>query len=109
MPPQSASPHSCCSTHTAVTIKLVTETEHSIKGLGTYKQGELFSFKCCCRSLVSLFFSGWNKLPPTSKMMADVLKKKPLVERCVILLHLGCNGHHVSGLTQGKGETNAVM
>ncbi|NWR74641.1 FMO4 monooxygenase, partial [Centropus unirufus] len=26
-------------------------------------------------------FAGWNKLPPTSKMMADVLKKKPPVNR----------------------------
>ncbi|XP_030352257.1 dimethylaniline monooxygenase [N-oxide-forming] 4-like isoform X3 [Strigops habroptila] len=30
---------------------------------------------------VTGIFAGWNKLPPTSKMMADVLKKKPLVER----------------------------
>ncbi|KFQ44719.1 Dimethylaniline monooxygenase [N-oxide-forming] 4, partial [Nestor notabilis] len=30
---------------------------------------------------VTGIFAGWNKLPPTSKMMADVLKKKPLAER----------------------------
>ncbi|NWU70545.1 FMO4 monooxygenase, partial [Pterocles burchelli] len=30
---------------------------------------------------VTGIFAGWNKLPPTSRMMADVLKKKPLVKR----------------------------
>ncbi|NXW63820.1 FMO4 monooxygenase, partial [Eurystomus gularis] len=30
---------------------------------------------------VTGIFAGWNKLPPTSKMMADVLKKKPPVKR----------------------------
>ncbi|XP_062458167.1 dimethylaniline monooxygenase [N-oxide-forming] 4-like isoform X4 [Pezoporus occidentalis] len=29
---------------------------------------------------VTGIFAGWNKLPPTSKMMADVLKEKPPVE-----------------------------
>ncbi|XP_061201419.1 flavin-containing monooxygenase 5-like isoform X3 [Neopsephotus bourkii] len=29
---------------------------------------------------VTGIFAGWNKLPPTSKMMADVLKQKPPVE-----------------------------
>lgn len=48
------------------------------------RQGKLFSLRCCWRSLVSLFFSGWNKLPPTSRMMADVLKKKPPVKRYVM-------------------------
>ncbi|XP_075616409.1 dimethylaniline monooxygenase [N-oxide-forming] 4 isoform X2 [Balearica regulorum gibbericeps] len=30
---------------------------------------------------VTGIFAGWNKLPPTSRMMADVLKKKPPVKR----------------------------
>ncbi|NXD82928.1 FMO4 monooxygenase, partial [Halcyon senegalensis] len=30
---------------------------------------------------VTGIFAGWNKLPPTSRMMADVLKKKPSVKR----------------------------
>ncbi|NXN94460.1 FMO4 monooxygenase, partial [Rhinopomastus cyanomelas] len=30
---------------------------------------------------VTGIFAGWNKLPPASKMMADVLKKKPPVKR----------------------------
>ncbi|KFO94620.1 Dimethylaniline monooxygenase [N-oxide-forming] 4, partial [Buceros rhinoceros silvestris] len=30
---------------------------------------------------VTGIFAGWNKLPPSSRMMADVLKKKPLVKR----------------------------
>ncbi|NXF88028.1 FMO4 monooxygenase, partial [Eubucco bourcierii] len=30
---------------------------------------------------VTGIFAGWNKLPPTSTMMADVLKKKPPVKR----------------------------
>ncbi|NWQ67600.1 FMO4 monooxygenase, partial [Neopipo cinnamomea] len=30
---------------------------------------------------VTGIFAGWNKLPPASRMMADVLKKKPLVKR----------------------------
>ncbi|KFP29415.1 Dimethylaniline monooxygenase [N-oxide-forming] 4, partial [Colius striatus] len=30
---------------------------------------------------VAGIFAGWNKLPPTSRMMADVLKRKPPVKR----------------------------
>ncbi|XP_075278568.1 dimethylaniline monooxygenase [N-oxide-forming] 4 isoform X3 [Opisthocomus hoazin] len=30
---------------------------------------------------VTGIFAGWNKLPPASRMMADVLKKQPLVKR----------------------------
>uniref|UniRef100_A0A8C0B3V9 Flavin-containing monooxygenase n=1 Tax=Buteo japonicus TaxID=224669 RepID=A0A8C0B3V9_9AVES len=45
---------------------------------------------------VTGIFAGWNKLPPTSKMMADVLKKKPPVKRCIMLLHLGCSGGRLS-------------
>ncbi|NXX78720.1 FMO4 monooxygenase, partial [Urocolius indicus] len=30
---------------------------------------------------VTGIFAGWNKLPPTSRMMADVLKRKPPVQR----------------------------
>ncbi|XP_059334145.1 dimethylaniline monooxygenase [N-oxide-forming] 2-like isoform X1 [Ammospiza nelsoni] len=32
-------------------------------------------------------FAGWNKLPPPSRMMAEVLKRKPAVKRCVMLLN----------------------
>ncbi|KAI1236520.1 Dimethylaniline monooxygenase, partial [Lamprotornis superbus] len=34
-------------------------------------------------------FAGWNKLPPPSRMMAEVLKSKPPVKRCVMHLHWG--------------------
>ncbi|KFP86822.1 Dimethylaniline monooxygenase [N-oxide-forming] 4, partial [Apaloderma vittatum] len=40
---------------------------------------------------VTGIFAGWNKLPPNTKMMADVSKKKPLVKRWVMLLHPGEN------------------
>ncbi|XP_009998017.1 PREDICTED: dimethylaniline monooxygenase [N-oxide-forming] 4 [Chaetura pelagica] len=33
---------------------------------------------------VTGIFAGWNKLPPASRMIADVLKKKPPVKRCVL-------------------------
>ncbi|XP_026709871.1 dimethylaniline monooxygenase [N-oxide-forming] 4-like isoform X1 [Athene cunicularia] len=35
---------------------------------------------------VTGIFAGWNKLPPTTRMIADVLKKKPPVKRCMMLL-----------------------
>uniref|UniRef100_A0A8C4U2X5 Flavin-containing monooxygenase n=1 Tax=Falco tinnunculus TaxID=100819 RepID=A0A8C4U2X5_FALTI len=33
---------------------------------------------------VTGIFAGWNKLPPTSRMMAEVAKKKPQVKRCTM-------------------------
>lgn len=89
--------------HTAVT------SEDTGKGLGAWEGCEPFRLSCSCRSLVSLFFSGWNKLPPSSRMMADVLKKQPLVKRCVMLLCSECDGHRVPGQPHGKGDPMVVV
>ncbi|KAM6080029.1 dimethylaniline monooxygenase [N-oxide-forming] 4-like isoform 2-T6 [Theristicus caerulescens] len=44
-----------------------------------FATGYIFPFPFLEESVRSLF--GWNKLPPASRMMADVLKQKPLVKR----------------------------
>lgn len=70
-PWESGAWHPCCS---------IPACHASGKVLGPWEGAERFLL-----SLLVSLFSGWNKLPPPSKMVADVLKRKPPVKRCVML------------------------